>query len=124
MQLVSTNDSLEMYPETINDLITLYNMIREHNGLNTIEPVIVDWITDYWAFVQYNEHGNECSIGELWETDFIGYAHRFLKGEFSLNESSEWTYLTECADYESYDSVVFDLMARALALMHKYAKTL
>ena len=63
-------------PEAINVLRELY--LDPRNGETTPEgiriandPACVEWIADYWTYIRWNEHGNECSLSEV---GFGGFA--------------------------------------------------
>lgn len=56
--------------QSLNDALALE--IMEYPDMWTVEtipfiinPIVIDWINDYWDFVCWNEHGNECALTEI-----------------------------------------------------------
>lgn len=73
------------------------------------DPECLRWFSDYWAYVRWNEHGNECSLSEI---GFGGFVDTILNyGDFI-------DYLREGDDTEGNE-----LADRLEELSRKYSKS-
>lgn len=96
-------DGFVFVPETVGDLVKIEEMVR---GL--FDSDIGDWFLNYWRFVHENEHGNECSVKELFESDAVSETFDFALTEKPLGEWGVWEYLSN------------DSSIRALGLMRDF----
>ena len=98
-------------PEAVDILRSLY--LDERNGrpdprLKKIanDPACLKWFSDYWDYVRWNEHGNECSLSEV---GFEGFADCILNPDHYLE------YLLPEGD-ETDDGKI---LAEKLKLLHR-----
>jgi len=70
--------------EAVDTLRALYVDPRSKNewteaGLDMAnDPECLRWFSDYWSYVRWNEHGNECSLSEV---GFGGFVDTILRPE-------------------------------------------
>lgn len=57
------------------------------------DPECMDWFVDYWSFVTWNEHGNQCGISEIGFSGFV---------DTILNPGEVSDYLLACESDEAY----------------------
>lgn len=82
-------DGFVFMPETVEDLVKIEDMVRE-----TPDSDIGRWFLKYWRFVRENEHGNEHSVKELFDTDAVSETYDFALTEKPLGEWGVWDYLS------------------------------
>lgn len=81
--------------EAIRILRELYldvNSQREWTGKGRLiadDTDCIDWFVDYWTFVRWNEHGNQCNISEI---GFSGLIDMIVNPD----EVSEYLLSSEC----------------------------
>ena len=91
-------DGFVFIPETAGDLVRFEEMVR---GL--FDSDIGNWFLRYWKFVRENEHGNECSIKELFESDAVSETFDFALTEKPLGEWGVWEYLSNDSSIKSLE---------------------
>jgi hypothetical protein len=83
-------DGFVFIPETVGDLVKFEEMVR---GL--FDSDIGNWFLKYWRFVHENEHGNECSVKELFDTDAVSETFDLAFTSKPLSEWGVWEYLSK-----------------------------
>lgn len=91
-------DGFVFIPETAGDLVRFEEMVR---GL--FDSDIGNWFLRYWKFVRENEHGNECSVMELFESDAVSETFDFALTEKPLGEWDIWEYLSNDSSIKSLE---------------------
>jgi hypothetical protein len=76
-------------PETLDELIKLEDMAR-----NWYHSSVGEWFLKYWDFVHENEHGNELTVKELFESGVVSETYDFAFTKKPLSEWDIWGYLS------------------------------
>ena len=91
-------DGFVFMPETVEDLVKFEDMVR-----GTFNSDMGKWFLRYWRFVHFNEHGNECSVKELFESDAVSETYDFALTNKPVGEWGIWEYLSNSPNIESIE---------------------
>lgn len=98
----------------ISILLDCYNKYEEHDPIADAvanDDEALAWLGDYWAYVKYNEHGNEASMEEV--GGFKGFANTF----YNADQYIEYLMYD---DYENIDDTARDLVDRLRTIAQRY----
>lgn len=94
-------DGFVFVPETVEDLVKFEDMVR-----GIFDSDIGNWFLRYWDYVRAIEHGNECSVEELFESDAVSETYDFALTKKPLSEWGVWEYLSNDSNDYSLDSLI------------------
>ncbi len=77
------------------------------------DPKCLDWMHDYWEYVKWNEHGNQCNLSEIGFDGFV---------DAILDPGNVLEYLLPEGRIPEYKDAI-ELADRLLALHEKYVPT-
>ncbi len=105
---------------SVHSMDDLRDFVLETNpeaGLALRDPEVWAWICDYYAYVAWNEHGNEPSLYEDAENGYILYAISDLTAAY---DDSFTEYLTDQGDFEGMNDRQWDLLKRRQQIQRRY----